>query len=301
MTPRWITPLLVSGALACSGQGQAPGPSATANGGIGGSAGAAGDVGSGAAGSGATGGDATGGGAGTPAACPGPSPVSLPLASSGRVDLPVTITINGAPAEVGAAGAGRDGREYRLSLFKFFLSESALIQSDGQEIPAQLLTAQGTPAPYGVHLVDADDPTTQLVRLSTAMGTYTALRLGVGVPAACNAIRGTDQVYPLNPDSDMFWTWGSQFMFIRIEGSTRPGIDGEWSPFLYHVGFNPAFASLTIPGAITAGSTSTGPTLSLDLDLMLATGGEPLPSPKHSVPDGWVVDNLENNQAFTLK
>jgi hypothetical protein len=297
MTRRWITvltSLLVSVSLACEEQGPQPGPDAATSGGMGGSAagtaGAAGAVG--AAGT---------AGAGAAAACAGPSPAMLPLASSGRVDLPVSITINGAPAEVGVAGAGRDGREYRLSLFKFFLAEPALVKADGQEIPAQLLTAQGTPAPYGIHLVDADDPTTQLVYLSTEMGNYTALRLGVGVPSACNAIRGTDQVYPLNPDSDMFWTWGSQFMFIRIEGAARPDSVGEWAPFLYHVGFDPAFANLSIPGSISVGPSGTGPTLSLDLDLMLATSGDPLPMPKHNVPDGWVVDNLENNQAMTLK
>jgi hypothetical protein len=288
MVSRRISVLLMSFALACGEKAQEPGPGLTTTGGMGGNAGAAG--------AGAAGGAAA-------QACAGPSPITLPLASSGRVDLPVSITINGVPAEVGAAGAGRDGREYRLSLFKFFLAEPALANAGGQETPAQLLTAQGTPAPYGVHLVDLDDPTTQIVHLSTEIGSYAALRLGVGVPSACNSIRSTDQVYPLNPDSDMFWTWGSQFMFIRIEGSTRPGADGEWTPFLYHVGFDPAFADLTIPSerAIGVTASGTGPTLSLDLDLMLATSGEPLPMPKHNVPDGWVVDNLENNQAMTLK
>jgi hypothetical protein len=46
---------------------------------------------------------------------------------------------------------------------------------------------------------------------------------------------------------------------------------------------------------------SGGPTLSIDVDRMLETNGAPLPAPKHTVPDGWVMDNLETNQAFSLR
>jgi hypothetical protein len=101
----------------------------------------------------------------------------------------------------------------------------------------------------------------------------------------------------------MFWPWGSQFMFIRIEGTTRASANEAWGPFLYHVGFQPAFTSLTVSGALvaSAGAPTTGPTLTLDLDLMLKADADGLPSPQHSVPDGWVVDNLENNQAFAFR
>ena len=45
------------------------------------------------------------------------------------------ITINGAPAEIGIPAAGRDGQEYRLSLFKFFLADGSwlLIRASGTE------------------------------------------------------------------------------------------------------------------------------------------------------------------------
>ena len=268
----------------CSGKsGQNP---AQGNAGTGGGAG-----GTGAGGSGGSGGEL--------AACVGPAPSAL--ASTGRVELPVQITVNGAPAVIGEPGIGRTGREFQLSLFKFFLSEPALLAEGGAEARAQFVTADGTPEPYELHLVDADDPATQVLHLSTEPGAYTALHFGVGVPTACNWMSGTDQVFPLNPDSDMFWTWGSQFMFIRIEGNSRASASDAWAPFMYHVGFDQAFSSLTVPGAITVGASGTGPTLSLDLDLMLQTDEDGLPSAKHSVPDGWVVDNIENNQAFTLE
>jgi hypothetical protein len=171
----------------------------------------------------------------------------------------------------------------------------------GAEAPAQFLGEDGLPLPYELQLVDADDPATQLLRLSAASGNYTALRFSVGVPKACNWMSSTAAVYPLNPDSDMFWTWGSQFMFIRIEGSSRPSASGEWQGFTYHVGYDSAFTRLTVPGALEVGAGAVGPALALDIDLMLATDADGLPSPQHSVPEGWVVDNLDHNQPFSFQ
>jgi hypothetical protein len=90
-------------------------------------------------------------------------------------------------------------------------------------------------------------------------------------------------------------------MFVRVEGQTRPTATDAWQSFLYHVGFQPAFGSVTTQGAIDMTGASGGPTLSIDVDRMLETNGAPLPAPKHTVPDGWVMDNLETNQAFSLR
>lgn len=273
---------LVGLVTGCSGSGQ---QSAQNSGGTAGSGGTA----------------TTGGGGGDGALCPGPAPATQ--GATARLDLPVEVTINGAAAEVGVPGTGRDGRQFQLSLFKFFVSQPTLVKADGSSVPAQFVSETGMPEPYEVHLVDADDAATQLLRMVVEPGSYTALSFGVGVPSACNGMGSTAQVYPLNPDSDMFWPWGSQFMFIRIEGTTRASATEAWGPFLYHVGFQPAFTNLTVSGSLSASADApaTGPTLTLDVDLMLKTDADGLPSAQHSVPDGWVVDNLENNQAFSLR
>jgi len=293
MTVRGVAAIGLLLATACSGDAQrtastgGSGGNVTAQqGGSGGNATAGGS--SGAAGS-----------AGTASACPGPAPAAL--GATGRLDLPVKVTINGTEAVIGQPGTGREGREFRLSLFKFFLSQPVFLGEDGAETPAQFLGADGLPLPYELQLVDADDPATQLLRLSAATGTYTALRFSVGVPMACNWMSSTAAIHPLNPDSDMFWTWGSQFMFIRIEGSSRPSATGEWQGFTYHVGYDPAFTRLTVPGALEVGAGAVGPTLALDIDLMLETDADGLPSPQHSVPEGWVVDNLDHNQPFSFE
>lgn len=286
---------LLGGCSSAHEQTAAPGGSA-GSGGNGGSGGMDGGELSGAS---ATGSAAGGAGGESLASCPGAAPT--PLSATTRLDLPVRVTINAVPAVVGETGVAKNGREFRLSLFKFFLSQPTLLDAEGKETKAQFVNEAGTPEPYELHLIDLDDAGTQLLHLATAPGKYTSLRFGVGVPAACNVMNSTSQVYPLNPDSEMFWDWASRFIFIRIEGSSRPNATAEWQPFLYHVGFDPAFITLTIPGAIDVGTGAAAPTLSLDIDRMLETDAGTLPSPKHSVPDGWVVDNLEENQAFTLQ
>ena len=216
--------------------------------------------------------------------------------------------MGGAPLTLGTPGVGASGREFNVSLLQFFLTEPAFIDLNGHESKAQIIEPTGQPSPYALHLVNADEPETQVLRLTAPAGNYAAFHLGVGVPAACNALNATNQVYPLNPDSDMVWTWGSQYMFVRVEGFSRPNANAEWSSFAYHVGYDAAFASITVPGNVivpAAGaadaSSAAPPTLTLDLDRMLATEAQMLPSAKHSVPEGWVADNLESNQAFSFR
>ena len=72
------------------------------------------------------------------------------------------------------------------------------------------------PLPYGLLLVDADDEASQLLRLAAPAGTYEGLRISVGVPEPCNGGDPTTHVHPLNADGDMWWFWGSQFLFIRV-------------------------------------------------------------------------------------
>jgi len=269
---------------------------------------AAGGTGGGAGGSGGNAVEVAGapaaGGGGSPQACPGKAPA--PVATTGRVDLPIQFMVNQSPMTIGTPAAGRTGLEYKFSAFELFLAEPAFFDANGQAFKGQIVASDGKPLPYGIQLVDADDPTTQSLHLAVPQGNYTSFKLGVGVPAGCNAVSSTDAVYPLNPDSQMFWTWGSQFLFIRVEGAERMPPATDFANFFHHVGYDQAYTHLTLPGTISVGASGTGPILSIDLDLMLAGSASmssvvPVPSGSHDVPDGWVVDNLETQPVFTLR
>jgi hypothetical protein len=302
---------LAAGALlwalaACGGNGGrnegtlAAGAGSGGGGSVGGGGNAGTAVGGGNAGS-AGGSDVTSVGGAAPAtnACEGVAPAPRP--QPGRLDLPVKLTIGSTPAVVGATAAAPNGREFQLGLLKLFLTQPVLLDAAGQETPGQIVGADGQPSPYGLQLIDLDDATTQTWRIVVAEGSYSGLRFGVGVPQGCNPPSNTPLVYPLNPDSEMFWPWGGQFMFVRVEGMTRASQSEALGSFAHHVGFDAAFAHIMVSGTLNVSGISSGPTLVLDVARMLATDAASLPAPQHAVPDGWVADNLERDGTFTLQ
>ena len=99
--------------------------------------------------------------------------------------------MGGAPLTLGTPGVGASGREFNVSLLQFFLTEPAFIDLNGHESKAQIIEPTGQPSPYALHLVNADEPETQVLRLTAPAGNYAAFHLGIGVPAACNALNAT--------------------------------------------------------------------------------------------------------------
>lgn len=243
----------------------------------------------------------TAGGAGGGAAvCPAETPAAP--TSAGRLNVPLGVTVTGSKLVIGEAARTRAGSEYRVTLFKYFLSQPTLIAVGGAEVATELLTMDGLLAPYGLLLVDAEDDT-QVLSLAAPAGAYEGLRFSIGVPAPCNGWDPTLHAFPLNAGSDMYWTWGEQFMFIRLEGAERPSSADAWSTLRHHVGFEPAFVTLTLPAALTVteGTSTAGVMLSLDVDRLLEPRDGTKPAGQHAVVEGWIVDNIEDNQVFTLK
>jgi hypothetical protein len=209
--------------------------------------------------------------------------------------LPIQIVGAGTPIVTGQTVTPATGSPYKLSLLKFYLSSPVLLGSDGTRAPAALVQANGMPRPYGVALVDLDDPASQSLIISGPAGDYAGLELGVGLPAACNAGDPTTRAFPLNADSDMFWTWGTQYLFIRVEGSRQSGVD--WSTFALHVGYQQAYRSVHVMGALhLQPGAATASSLRFDVDHLLSApaGADPTGADSHEAPDEWVADNAAN-------
>ncbi|HEY5375629.1 MAG TPA: MbnP family protein, partial [Polyangiaceae bacterium] len=135
------------------------------------------------------------------------------------VTLPIEIVGAGVPLMTGQAVTPATGTPYKLSLLKLYFSSPVLLRNDGTRVAAQLVDVNRAPRPYGIALVDLDAPASQSLTIAGPAGDYVGLELGVGLPPACNAGDPTTRAFPLNADSDMYWTWGSQYMFMRVEGS----------------------------------------------------------------------------------
>jgi hypothetical protein len=107
------------------------------------------------------------------------------------------------------------------------------------------------------------------------------------------------QVFPLNSESGMTWDWAG-YLPLRYEASVRDSAAAAPVFALHHMFQAESFATVVIPGALTVGQQPVGPGLVLDLERMLDRRGGLAPQTAHGI-DGWVMDNLEQNQAFALR
>lgn len=167
---------------------------------------------------------AAGGAGGTgPAACP-QDPV--PRAAAGlTVAVNVELTYAGRPVVHGEAFTLPGGGTLTLSNFRFYLSEVELLR-DNEASPVDLVTADGAPAPYNVHLVNAENASAMTFRIAAPAGDYTGMSFRFGLSGACNSLNPSSTSPPLDFASQMTWPPPFGFLFLRYEGvvAGEPGM-----------------------------------------------------------------------------
>lgn len=234
-----------------------------------------------------------------------------PSSAAVFIDVRVAATAGGTPFAMNAPMTSAAGVPYRVSLLRYFVSHVALVDAAGNVVPTPLADAAGHPLEYGVTLVDYDKPETLALHLLAPPGRYTAVSFAVGVPEHCtnggvlNHENASEQAYPLNVDTDMYWAWNPGYVFLKIEGHAS-GANGTNS-FAYHVGGDKRFSTVTIAASLDV----TGPAmhrLSLDVNRLFVTpSGQMLPdvtgvassSISHHGPESdLVVDNYTHSEAF---
>lgn len=169
--------------------------------------------------------------------CPGISPVD---GSRIAVAMDIKTVAGGAPFALGATERAQSGVEYKISKFRYYLSEVTLIDTSGATFAAPLADADGIPLRYGVALVDHANPESMKLTVLAPPGDYQAMNVVVGVPDACtsgeplNHGDASARMAPLDVDSDMYWSWNPNYIFLKIEGQAFVG--GRSKSFFYHVG-----------------------------------------------------------------
>jgi hypothetical protein len=235
--------LLAAGALTTAGCGSQSNRNNSAAGGTSGAAASsgassAGEDASGGNVGGAGGGAEVGGGGGAGGGRPGACPEAPALAHPGGARLALTFApVLGAatPMLVGEPTPVAGGQLTPFNA-RFYFSEPTLLREDGTALNADLVTESGSAAPYGVHLVDFDEPASATLRLSAPPGTYTGLRFTLGLNDACNGAGETKP--PLGFDSQMQWPHLAGYLFLRYEGQYTPDAapGAEAPPSAIHMG-----------------------------------------------------------------
>lgn len=132
------------------------------------------------------------------------------------------------PLRLGRKYADAAGDSVRFSQVRFYVSEAALVDSLG--------AARNLPGLGLMDLAETAFDSSGHVALKTRAlpGRYRGLRFSVGVPFAENHRDAAEQEAPLGPNSGMFWSWNSGYIFHRLEG--RVDVADSSLPFFYHIG-----------------------------------------------------------------
>jgi len=210
-----------------SGTGGVPGSAGTP--GTGGVPGSAGTPGTGGASAGGAGGTGQAGAAGsTPVAA---ECAEHPPARAGATE-PITINVQlsyaGTPVTFGVPFA-IEGGTLTLTNFRFYVSSPALRLRTGGDVPVDLAGLDGTPAPYGVVLVNAEDPAGMAFQIAAPAGDYSGLSFLVGIPDACNGGE-SGRSAPLSAASQMTWPAPFGYLFLRYAGRRGDGTPAEAAP-----------------------------------------------------------------------
>lgn len=177
----------------------------------------------------------------TDTAAPGPQDVVM--------RLPVSTFAGAQPFATDSVVVSENFIPYTVTKFRFYISQPALLDSAGNQIPVQLADTNGKPFKYGSWLVDYQLPWSQTLRFSAKPGAYTGLAFSIGVPESANHLDASQLDYPMNVDADMYWIWSSGYIFLKIEG--RSYVDNRWLTYIFHVGFDRNYKRRVIKAPIT--------------------------------------------------
>ncbi len=116
------------------------------------------------------------------------------------------------------------GEAYRISMFKYYISNIEFIKADGSSYKQ----------PDSYYLIDEADTTTKAVTLKDIhIGNYTQVRFIIGVDSTHN-VSGA-QTGALDPLNGMFWEWKTGYIFVKLEG-TSPASTDSLKRVRYHIG-----------------------------------------------------------------
>ncbi len=134
--------------------------------------------------------------------------------------------------------------------FRFYVSNVKLLKADGSEVPLTLGANDDWNLSSGSNsltLIDLEDATGSCAGGTTATnatikgtvpaGTYTGVKLTMGVPFALNHSDYATATKPLDIQA-MAWSWQSGRKFAKIEVTDPAGVPGTWASntFNFHLG-----------------------------------------------------------------
>jgi hypothetical protein len=167
------------------------------------------------------------------------------------------------------------GVNFKVTRFRFYLSQPALIGPTGDTIPVTLLDSAGQPLPYNILLADITRPETQTIRFLARRKNYQGMLFSLGVPLVdstgdmLNHGDASLRTYPLDVDADMYWSWNPGYIFLKIDGQVER-VSG-WSAFSYHIGGDANFHRIPVMDSLVVGAQGASRRLIVDVNRLFVT------------------------------
>lgn len=142
---------------------------------------------------------------------------------SGTVRITFINTVKGKPLEPGSGKYfNAFGEEYSISKFKYYISNISFTK--GKAVFFE---------PDSYHLVDESNADAKHFSFALDEGNYDNMSFTLGVDSLHN-VSGA-QTGALDPLNDMFWTWNTGYVMVKLEGHSQQA-NVVNNKFEYHIG-----------------------------------------------------------------
>ncbi|RTQ45417.1 hypothetical protein EJV47_25080 [Hymenobacter gummosus] len=164
--------------------------------------------------------------------------------ATGTLNVELENVVGSQPLTLGQSYSTLAGDQITVSKFNYIISNIKLTRDNG--------TVWAEPESY--HLVkQAETASRSFAIKDIPTGYYTKLTFTIGVDSARNTAGA--QTGALAPDNDMYWSWNSGYIFLKLEGTSPQSSNGQ---IVYHVGgFRTPYNTIrTVSPALPAGTAS---------------------------------------------
>lgn len=145
--------------------------------------------------------------------------------ASQQLTLQLKAVANNQPLQWNTDYINPYNETYSVRQFRFYLQHISLVRPDGS-------IEEGLQSDSCFLVNFADTPST-IIKLRFIPGTYTGIRLTIGVDSALN--NSGAQTGSLDPLNGMFWTWNTGYIMAKLEGHS-PQATTPNQVFEYHIG-----------------------------------------------------------------
>lgn len=152
--------------------------------------------------------------------------------STGNSEVQAKITfspvVNNLPYSISDTVEYHSGLKLRYDQFKFYVSNVRLVNNSNVETYID-----------SVSLIDYSVNGNRSIVYSVNSDQYSKIRFNLGLTEDFNQSDPTkvDYNHPLSPKSDMFWSWGTQYKFITLQGNYGESTDLNLpTTFAWHPG-----------------------------------------------------------------